>query len=223
MRDGFSSGRASRVSWANRPCIRVLIGAAVAAIIAGTLGATCGENGFAPGGQGDEHYYHNFQSAVAGQPTRGFTTYWLGREFESGGVVFAGPQFADFGETNSGDHFEFDYEARIQDGSRERIVTLELNTYSSQKWQQSSARILNPPGSLELLPDSPDGVGARTYRRTNERGEFDAVLAIVTFSDGVVVAAAGTDGPFAGRAYANPLVETGALSSVLQELRPYPQ
>lgn len=57
--------------------------------------------------------FENFETAVASD--RNYDIYWLGREFEAGGLLYKGPDVADFGDDVEGGGLGMDYVAAVGD------------------------------------------------------------------------------------------------------------
>jgi hypothetical protein len=162
--------------------------------------------------------WHNFQTAVAHAPQDGYTVYWLGREFQAGGLTFTGPDVADFGTEVSGGGLEMSYNT-----SR---GGLNLTLYSPAAWQTRTESVRTPANairkqvvvlgttaSLFVIPG-----GAGTDRPVNE------LQLNVNLGGTWVRALAGSGGPITpGGPDTNPLVDEQTFLNVLQNLRPYLQ
>jgi hypothetical protein len=175
------------------------------------IGATCAKDEGPP----PDTYYNNFKTAVAASPDRNFTVYWLGREFESGGITFEGPGFPGFAGTSSDERLGYTYCARVPNGDDNgRCVTLNLSFYSKAAWDVAEVELLETGDIQEFPADL--GEGSRILRRTIHRSPH-SLLAILPRGDTVIVAVSdlGDD--------ANSLANRDEFVRVLQDLRPYPE
>ncbi|MEX2245691.1 MAG: hypothetical protein WEC75_03300 [Dehalococcoidia bacterium] len=179
--------------------------------------AACGsgERAQQPPGSGD-HFYDNFQTAVASVPNRDYDIYWLGREFSAGGMLFSGPHFPDFGGDVTESSVAFHYT-----GTR---VSLELSFISPGYWPSVADRFTNQPGAISERVTVAGSDGQLLLIPGAGRPVNSATL-IVILERSVVVASVNstTTGGAGGVPDANPLIDVETFLAVTEELRPYPE
>jgi hypothetical protein len=170
--------------------------------------------------QGDveQQGWHNFQTAVASQRT--YDIYWLGREFDAGGISFRGPDAGNPGpgdiDSVAGGGLAMSYSGRT--GS------LDVTLYSRGAWdllQASRARGAQP--HLEVKNVDIHGWPAQLRTNYYRPGYIAARILTVDRGNTVIEVTTGPLVPATPGPEPNPLIDEQTFLNVLQHLRPYPQ
>lgn len=167
--------------------------------------------------------YKNFQTAVARAPQAGYTVYWLGREFQAGGLTFKGPEVSGTeAEGLEGGGVATSYGADLPQGGG---VNLGITLYSANAWGRVSARI-EKTGVAGWKTNQVVILGRVAELQWASAGTrpVNSLTLILSLGDTHIVAGAGAGGPVTpGGPDANPLVDEQTFLSVMRQLRPYPQ
>ncbi len=173
-----------------------------------------------PGGSDPQHFYGNFQTAVASVPDKQYQVYWLGREFRAGSLTFRGPEIPDFGAAANRDSMYVSYGARLSRGG----VGLELSLLSPVGWESARGSYgSTPPGATSrqiMVAGSPATIivipaGTRPVNELRLIVHFRTTTVLVIATAGGAATPGGPD--------VNPLIDEETFLSVMQQLRPYPQ
>jgi hypothetical protein len=190
--------------------------------------------GFAACGSGDmprtstpvtsaihEQLFNNFKKAVSSANADGYAPYWLGRGFEAGGIMFAGPDVdGDFrGKSGGGVRFGYSGSSVPPHG----LATLYFDEYSAKAWSAEVAFYAKMGGDDVMVA----GHQAKVVHEKNDAGRTVALLVIVPIDETTIVATAESLKDLASTAAVvpegNPLMDQSAFLAVMQNLRPYPQ
>jgi hypothetical protein len=161
--------------------------------------------------------FDNFETAVASD--RNYDIYWLGREFEAGGLTFKGPDVASFGDEIEGGGLAFTYTAT----NNRWYVKVRL--YSEDAWTQEVERrsrytrpyleskpvaVAGHSGMLVTLKERPTSIEGRLLQLPIGRTHVEVVV------DAVVVSTPGAPQP-------NPLMDEATFLAAMESLRAYPE
>ena len=172
-----------------------------------------------------EDGYDYFLRDAAAMEDMGLPVYWLGREFDGGGLTFQGPYGLAFGGEVEGGGMFMRYISWLGGTPGEGLNTgLEITEYSTDAWDLVKDRMMNPP-----VP----GVTRETVTVGGRKGDLlflplDTtplnILRLVLDLDGVVVVAqARAGGPTSpgGPDYSPFINNPDLFVQVMQDLRPY--
>lgn len=166
----------------------------------------------------ENHFYNNYRTSVASSGQDAYIPYWLGQEFNAGGLSFRGPFADDFGSTVPGGGVRFHYKATLPPGTG--AVDLAITLFSERAWDLAKSRY-DVPGEEHVLI-----AGHSASLSSSSAGDRPVnVLGVTLHVDGTTVVAEAHSGGAAtpGGPDVNPLVDEQTFLSVLQNLRPYPQ
>jgi hypothetical protein len=169
--------------------------------------------------RGDKSY-QNFVKAAENAPSDGYTMYWLGREFEAGGVTFEGPSVDDFGQEVELGGVLMSYTA---DGSQSFDLGLTVETQPA--WVDAKSRgIFRIPGNAVRRDVSVAGHPAESVVFPANPGlsGIQGIQVHVNVGDTSILATVSTFVPAGGGPDPNPLKDEETLLRVLDQLRPYP-
>jgi len=171
---------------------------------------------------GPEAGYKSFLTAVAKAPDDGYSVYWLGREFQAGGLTFKGPEVGDFGDEVVGGGVGFDYEARLPDKGG---VSLRVTLYSPAAWEQiTDRRSRGVQPRLEVEHTEVAGRSAELKTNFYSPGVAGARILMVDMSGTVVEATTGSYvAATPGGQQPNSLMDAQTFLGVMQNLRLYPE
>lgn len=165
----------------------------------------------------------NFATAVARSDEDGYTVYWLGEQFEAGGLTFKGPEVSNFGLDVPGGGVEADYVADVAGGGQ---TNLALYAFSEEGWRLRLAAV----GGLIHNGDVSRSVRVAGFEATlvvrpgPPTRDADDLLLAIDVGDTMVLASAGSGGsPAPGEPDYNPLVDEATFLAVMENLRPYPE
>jgi len=184
-------------------------------ILLAVLGfAACTSTNAPDATQVDKTAYDNFRTAVASVPDRHFQVYWLGREFNAGGVMFRGPYFVPVGGVVNSNRLDIEYSAGLN-----------IRLYSQSAWATAAPTVEHPSaGEPKRRSVVVGGRSAVLVTGSVPGRPINYQLLIIDFGDTVATVVAGAGGPVTpGGPDANPLIDEATFLSVMQQLRPYPQ
>jgi|CXWL01.1.fsa_nt_gi hypothetical protein len=164
-----------------------------------------------PPAEPQERGFSNFQTAVASADADGYTPYWLGREFEAGGMTFKGSHVSDYGGEIEGG-LNTNYIDVSEDG-----LGILITLYGPDAWARNRDAIENSPNSTSR----PLQIAGRDATLM-QLGRFNKA-AVVYFDDTVVVASVSGSTFLTPQPEPNPLVDEATFLAVLENLRPYPE
>jgi len=175
-------------------------------------------------GRADDQDYQNFLTLARRAPDEGYTMYWLGRQFEAGGLTFTGPSVSDYGLEDPGS-VNMSYDAPVLGGRGG--VSFQIFLFSPAAWHVEEAagrarlpsnlatKTVTVAGHSATLTELPrtvfNGAAAGFELQADLGGTFLRVQATRAGS------------PTPGAAQLNPLIDEQTFLAVLQNLRPYPQ
>ena len=171
-------------------------------------------------GRGDQSY-QNFLKAAKQAPSDGYTMYWLGRQFDAGGVTFAGPSVDDFGQEVDGGGILMSYTAQ---GPDRYDIRLTVETQSA--WADAKSRgIFRIPGNARTRDVTIGGHMGELLVRPAPPGlqGIQGIQLHLDLGDTSLLATVSTYVPAGGGPDPNPLKNEDTFLSAMQNLRPYPQ
>jgi len=167
--------------------------------------------------------YKSFLTAVAKAPDDGYSVYWLGREFQAGGLTFKGPSADDsrISAFSGGGGVEFGYGSHI-DGLGG--VSLDIYLYSPNAWAGVKDSQLPAHEARRGQDLTIAGARAQMFALADGTRPVNQRRLYVMLKGTMVVVIAASGGPATpGGPDVNPLIDEQTFLSVVRNLRPYPQ
>ena len=164
--------------------------------------------------------FDNFKTAVA-RTDRNYDIYWMGRDFEAGGLTYEGPDVADFGDEVDGGGLGMHYLARSSDFC---CRDLHIVIYSDAAWEKLKLKRSTAPQPRATVR-SVTVNGHQAELRTN-RGTLypvSAQILVIDFGQTVIEATTRASTPATpSPVQPNPLIDEATFLAAMENLRPYP-
>jgi len=192
---------------------------ALIAVVAIALCTSCDDK--------SESGYDYFLRDAAAMQAMGLPVYWLGREFNAGGLTFQGPYGVGFGGEVEGGGIFMQYISWLDGTPGEGSNTsLEVTEYSRGAWDLVKDRMTNSlaPG-ITRRAVSVQGEEAVFILQAAGARPLNEIWHILDRGDVTVVASANSGGPVSpGGPDYSPFINTpDLLIQVMEDLRPYPE
>jgi hypothetical protein len=173
-----------------------------------------------------EDGYDYFLRDVAAMQELGLPVYWLGREFNAGGLTFQGPYGVGFGREVEGGGIFMQYISWLSGARGGSITSLEVTVYSRSAWDLVKDAVgTDAPGVTHKVVRVGDRDGEVILQGDAAR-PLNALSLVLDLENVVVVARAHSVlAPAArGGGELTPFInDPDLLVQVMQDLRPYPE
>jgi hypothetical protein len=178
-------------------------------------------------GQPDEGLDKYFLRDAAAMEGMGLPVYWLGREFDAGGLAFQGPYGVGFGGEVEGGGIFMQYISWLDGTPGEGTNTsVEMTEYSRGAWDLVKDRMMNSSASgITRRAVSVQSKEAVMILQAAGARPLNEIWLILDRGDITVVASANSGGPVSpGGPDFSPFINNpDLLIQVLEDLRPYPE
>ncbi len=164
--------------------------------------------------------FDNFQTAVASE--RNYDIYWLGDEFEAGGLTFRGPVVAEFGNEIEAGGLVVEYAAAV---GAVCCVDLQIRLYGDRAWAiEEERRAVIPKSNLESRNVVVAGTPGVLTTHSGSSLPVNAQRLVLQIGRTHIEASASAAHPLTPTdPQPNPLIDEAAFLAVMEHLRPYPE